>query len=69
MKVAVEVASVISRQCRGFQAERFEEAVQLGRAVDGCATVIAAGDAQIVAKDLTKRCIPSTSRGASGKIV
>ena len=39
----------------GFQAERFEEAVQLGQAVDGCATVIAAGDAQIVVKDLTKR--------------
>lgn len=28
--------------------------MQLGKAVDGCATVIAAGDAQIVAKDLTK---------------
>ena len=69
MKLAVEVASVISRQCRGFQAERFEEAVQLGKAVDGCATVIAAGDVQIMAKDLTKRYIFSTSHGISEKIV
>ena len=61
MKVAIEVASVISRQCRGFQAERFEEAVQLGKAVDGCARVIAAGDAQVVAKDLTRRYLFSAS--------
>ena len=69
MKVAIEVASVIPRQCRGFQAARFAEAVQLGKAVDRCATVIAAGDAQIVAKDLTKRYIFSTSHAVSEKIV
>ena len=71
IKVAVEVAPVISRQCRGFQAENFGEAVQLGKAVDGCATVIAAGDAQIVAKDLTKVSpsqLPMKSRRISHKM-
>lgn len=53
-KAGTGFISVIQRQCRSIQAERFEEAVQVGKAVGGCATVIA-GEAQMQVQVLTTK--------------